>query len=521
MNNLINDYNKFHKILIDKINEPLLIINQELVCINANKCFFDIFRMSANEIINVYCKNFFNDFFVDKNIYEATLNRINDISVNVIINQEIIEILDEKYYLLRVSSYDDRIIRSLNHEELNVLFNNDVFGIIVTDKNRKIKIVNDVFVKKTGISVSDLIGKSMSMFYKSDVEYEKNMKLYDNRIVKLEFDFKNKLDSEMKLEISGFRIERFGEESFVWIINDITERIEILNELKNTNLELQSILDNSVVGILVVEGSRIVKSANKFFAETLGYDSTEELVGKSVSEFHLSEEKFIEFGKNYFQNLVNHKTIAVDYQFKKRDGSLVWVAISGRAIDDNVPPDLNKGVVWACVDITKRVENEKILEYMAKTDEMTDIFNRRYFMELGQREINISRRTNMPLTIFMIDIDDFKTINDKYGHAMGDKIIKEFAISCKKILRKTDIFARIGGDEFAILFPNTNIKNAVNLSKRLVNKIILLDEKYPFNISVSIGIVENVNFDKIELLLKKADEKLYSAKNKGKNCVDY
>jgi len=366
----------------------------------------------------------------------------------------------------------------------------------------------------------------MRLFYETDIEYEKFNKSYieklkDNQIIKIEFKYNHKLKGEIKSEISGFKIESLGKTNYVWIINDITEKSRILDKLKVTNLELQGILDNSVVGIIVLEGPRIVKSVNKFFAETLGYNSTEELIGKSVSEFHLSEEKFIEFGKEYYQSLVSHNTIAVDYQFKKRDGSIIWVAISGRAIDNNIPPDLNKGVVWTCVDITKRVENEKILEYMAKTDELTEIFNRRHFLELGQKEINVSKRTNMALTMFMMDIDDFKIINDKYGHAMGDKIIKEFAISCKKILRKTDIFARIGGDEFAILFPNTDMNNAINLSKRLINEIKLLDKKNEFSVSVSIGIVECDDFDNIESLLKKADGKLYCAKNKGKNCVEY
>ena len=133
------------------------------------------------------------------------------------------------------------------------------------------------------------------------------------------------------------------------------------------------------------------------------------------------------------------------------------------------------------------------LERMAKIDFLTGIANNRLFFEAGESEIQRAHRYNRPLAMLMVDLDHFKKINDKYGHAIGDKALVELAVICKNILRNVDIFGRLGGEEFAILLPETDIAGAGIIAERLLSaiaKINIKADNKTFHITVSIGVAE-------------------------------
>ena len=163
------------------------------------------------------------------------------------------------------------------------------------------------------------------------------------------------------------------------------------------------------------------------------------------------------------------------------------------------------------------------LEQMAKIDFLTGIANNRFFSEAGENEIQRAHRYNRPLAVLMVDLDHFKKINDEYGHSTGDKALVEFAAICKNILRDVDIFGRLGGEEFAILLPETDIAGGAIIAERLLSAIgktnIDADNKI-LHITVSIGVAELLpDEDKLETLLKRADDAMYEAKRKGRNQV--
>ena len=163
------------------------------------------------------------------------------------------------------------------------------------------------------------------------------------------------------------------------------------------------------------------------------------------------------------------------------------------------------------------------LERMAKIDFLTGIANNRFFSEAGASEIQRAHRYNRPLSVLMVDLDHFKKINDKYGHATGDKALVELAVICKNFLRNVDIFGRLGGEEFAMLLPETDITGGGIIAERLLSAIaktnIEADNKI-LHITVSIGVAELLpDEDKLETLLKRADDAMYEAKRKGRNQV--
>ena len=172
------------------------------------------------------------------------------------------------------------------------------------------------------------------------------------------------------------------------------------------------------------------------------------------------------------------------------------------------------------------VENAKLYEeskQQARIDLTTEIFNRRGLFELGQRELDRTKRYKRPLAALMIDIDHFKTVNDTHGHTMGDLVLKELAQRLKSNLRTIDILARYGGEEFVILLPETTLKTAMDVAERLREVIagdIFLRDSLSIKISVSLGVAVSQGKDAdLPTLIKHADEAMYQSKDKGRNRV--
>ncbi len=173
----------------------------------------------------------------------------------------------------------------------------------------------------------------------------------------------------------------------------------------------------------------------------------------------------------------------------------------------------------------KMVEEEKRrLEILAITDQLTDTFNHSYFYVRLDEEFGRAERYGLNLSCLMMDIDNFKSINDTYGHLTGDKVLKEMALAVKKAIRKTDVFARYGGEEFVILMPHTDLQGAVREAERIRQVIedLSFDDLPPGKgVTVSIGVASypDKTVRNSHDLITNADKALYAAKNKGKNTV--
>jgi len=164
--------------------------------------------------------------------------------------------------------------------------------------------------------------------------------------------------------------------------------------------------------------------------------------------------------------------------------------------------------------------NER-LEELASIDSLTGASNRRHFMELAKAEISRAKRQGLPLSVIMLDIDFFKSINDRYGHEIGDKVLVALAATIHATLRGGDIFARMGGEEFIVMLPGQGLTEALPMAERL--RLLIAQNEVPgcpARITVSAGLagLENES-DEIVDLLRRADRGLYRAKNQGRNQV--
>lgn len=173
----------------------------------------------------------------------------------------------------------------------------------------------------------------------------------------------------------------------------------------------------------------------------------------------------------------------------------------------------------------KNQELELLLEKMeqiAMIDCLTGIANRRYAIDRMSEELSRFNRSGESFSLLMIDVDDFKKINDVYGHECGDHILKHVVDSIQSVLRKHDLIARWGGEEFLIMLPGTDIDNARMVAGKIRNcvraKTFYYMEK-SFIVTITIGVAQHKAGDDLDSLIKRADEAMYCGKKSGKNCV--
>jgi len=181
------------------------------------------------------------------------------------------------------------------------------------------------------------------------------------------------------------------------------------------------------------------------------------------------------------------------------------------------------GRLVSYVDITEQVHAADELRRLAITDELTGLFNRRHFLHLIERELGRFERYGRPLSLVMLDIDHFKRVNDRFGHAAGDVVLKSIAQSCQKALRGTDTIARIGGEEFAVVTCETPLAEAAAVAERIRQYIAaapILYEAQQLTVTVSLGVAEaGPQRQTIDDILEAADRALYEGKTRGRNCV--
>jgi diguanylate cyclase (GGDEF)-like protein len=169
-------------------------------------------------------------------------------------------------------------------------------------------------------------------------------------------------------------------------------------------------------------------------------------------------------------------------------------------------------------DISQRKALEEELRHLAQRDSLTALFNRRRFEEEVTRHLALARRYGTPLTLFMIDVDRFKSINDTYGHGAGDEVLQHVAAVLGAQLRETDVVARIGGDEFAVLMPQTESSRSLPVAERIVGAFHepVVTSVGPVEASVSLGIsTAGEGLVALGPLLEDADRAMYRAKATG------
>lgn len=258
---------------------------------------------------------------------------------------------------------------------------------------------------------------------------------------------------------------------------------------------------------------------NKAFTDLTEY-SYEEAVGQTPRMLQ-SERTDREQLDVIRKALIEKKAVRVVVSNRSKSGRDYWLDLSMLPLCD----DQGEVTHFAAIerDITEQVEREERLASQARTDSLTGLLNRRTFDEELAEEFSRLQRRRSKYSVLMLDIDKFKNLNDTYGHAFGDTVLRSLAQCCKDNIRLHDTLARIGGEEFSIISPHNSQKAAQKMAEKLRQRIEDLSfecEGQTLKVTVSIGVSE-VDFEDYDhtSVLERADEAMYEAKERGRNQV--
>jgi diguanylate cyclase (GGDEF)-like protein/PAS domain S-box-containing protein len=253
--------------------------------------------------------------------------------------------------------------------------------------------------------------------------------------------------------------------------------------------------------------------ANGVFLRMLKYQE-EEVIGKSVLAF--VDSKDLERAKRIIERgtMERGKPLEVILRLTTKTGKVKWFKLIGHVVIYRNKEHL----LFTLVDITMEKKREKRLFYLATTDRLTKLLNRHAGIKMFENLLYQAQRYRIPFSLLVLDIDDFKKINDELGHLAGDLALRKVAKAIKRGIRKSDIAIRWGGEEFLILLPHTADPLPIGEKIRgLINAISI--DGYG-SLSVSVGATTYREGDTIDSMIQRADSALYSAKRKGKNRVE-
>ncbi len=286
-------------------------------------------------------------------------------------------------------------------------------------------------------------------------------------------------------------------------------------KIQNKNELLPFIIDTIESAVYVVDSNFKLRGSNKW-----GQNLYEELEAKGYithdinENFFSNSEEIIQIISESLKSKKGVKKKKVKISFNNESNKSMYFYLTTNIFTK----DKEDYLIIIIDDITALERSREKLGELSIKDPLTSLYNRRYLFRTLKQEINRVKRFNRDFTLLMIDIDDFKRVNDNYGHIKGDEVLKEISNVLLENLRNIDVLGRYGGEEFMVILPETNLNEAYFVGERMrraVEKTTIED----LNITVSIGIGEYINGEEYKNTIDRADKGLYEAKKTGKNKV--
>lgn len=289
--------------------------------------------------------------------------------------------------------------------------------------------------------------------------------------------------------------------------------------LQRSEERYRSLIENAsdVIAIIDVNAAFIYESSSA--GKVLGY-STTEVIGRTL--FELAPEDRAEDIKELLKRVLDRPGESESMEIPLLHSAGTWrdFEVVAKNLLDN--PTIG-GIVVNMRDITVRKQLMAQLETLSETDLLTGVLNRRGFMKLAIREFERMRRAGRRVAVVMLDLDHFKAVNDRFGHAAGDLVLAMGAEECRRQVREVDLLGRIGGEEFAIVLVDASVDAAETVLARLREAIArrtvsTIKGEVSVTASFGLAVVDPSKVD-VEVALRLADEALYEAKHAGRNCI--
>ena len=372
----------------------------------------------------------------------------------------------------------------------------------------------------------DIVGKDDSHFF--DLEISDELRQNDLYVISnktsIESEEKNVIKSTgQELIYKTIKNPMFDNENNVIGLCGISTDITLQKKLEVENLEqkylLDVILNNVDAYIYMKDSNRNFRYVNSKVAELFGL-AVKDIIGKRDIDVIPQEyaDHFWQADKLVFES---DDKITINETLKGADNKI------HHYLSTKVPCNFrgdNKTLIGFSTDVTELYQLKEKFKQLANTDELTGLYNRRYFFDNAKREFNRAIRHQRGLAVISIDVDHFKAVNDQYGHPIGDQVLIKIAQLITPTIRAEDIFARIGGEEFSILLSDTSKQQCHNAAERLRNLLdtspISLDKNIQLSIKISVGVSLIKETDNsFQDLYSRSDIALYKAKAIGRNKV--
>lgn len=414
----------------------------------------------------------------------------------------------------------EQVLRQ-SEEKFRRIFETIEEGYMVTDMEGTIQMVNPATCGLLHYSETELIGRPTSLLYSEQRELERFKRTVskDGAVRGFQLTARRKDGVSIVVEVNSHVVaseegEFVGTES---TFRDITDRIKAEKMLREREKQYRAFFENNhAVMLLVDPKTEHIIDANPAASEFYGYDL-------DVMRTMNMSQIYAQSSDDIFREMENSRK-------ERRSFFILKHALANgelRDVEVYSGPIMVQGKqrLYSVIhDVTKRIELEHEMKLLATTDALTGVNNRHQFFTLGVQEMQRTKRYKHALTVLMLDIDYFKSINDTYGHNVGDLVLKMLAKCALSTLRESDVFGRLGGEEFAVILPETGIREGQEVAERLRLALAGLkaavgNEEISFTVSIGCTLVREKD-KSIEEVLNRADEALYKAKRMGRNRVE-
>jgi len=384
--------------------------------------------------------------------------------------------------------------------------------------------INATELSWLGYQREEIVGKKrLSDFYTPEGKQQLNEQfpifLREGEVKNLEYELTSKTGTSRYVSLSATTIKD-ADGNFLrsrGVMYDITERKQIEEKLHKLTDEQNAMLDNDLIAIFKVRDRTIVWK-NRAVAQIFGYEH-DELIGKLTRVLYPDDQSFQALGESAYPVLDANGTYRARLDMVRKNGEKIWVDVSGAML-----PGDGHDSLWMMLDITEIKKQQEQIKRLAYHDILTDLPNRLLLADRLDQAIAQAERSGHLLAVCYLDLDGFKPVNDNFGHAAGDMLLKEAARRMQLSVRTNDTVCRLGGDEFVLLL--TDLKEADEYQDVLqrviaeINKPIALNVHEEVKVTASIGITifPSDNSDN-DGLLRHADRAMYQAKKQGRNCV--
>jgi len=332
-------------------------------------------------------------------------------------------------------------------DEQKAILNNDLIGIVTT-QDHIIVWANPAFEHMMGFGPGELNGVATRLNFPSEAAYQAfgaatYPVLSAGKVFRSRIEYLRKDGQHIWLDVSGEMLGQ-GSSQSMWGLVDVTARVLAAEKIETLIRQQKAILNNDLVGIMTVR-ERAITWANPAFETMFGYGPGE-MVGRPVRQGYCSDEAYEAFGKNAYAVIASGQSYRVEHDFQRKDGSRFFADVSGSML--SATPDES---LWCFNDVTERKRVELEIKQLAFYDTLTALPNRRLLLDRMSQAMAATSRTRRQGAVMFLDLDNFKSINDKHGHGVGDLLLLEVAERLKASVRQIDTVSRFGGDEFVIL----------------------------------------------------------------------